>query len=1125
MRIVFLTIFMLFSSNIYSQSINKLFKSIQKDLNSENYRGALESALIADSIYAEDYGTENSGYSELLSRIGSLYYALQEYPEAEEYFKKSLENFKEYTNIEDEKEYVFTLNEYSGMLVAIERFADAESLINETLELQNSAKGEHSSEYAYSLYTLGYLQLNTGNYKDAESNLKKSINIWKNNGGEDDEDVNNYTHALYSLADLYYAKEEYKNSLPLYIDVSRRYKKEYGEKDSSYAISLADLGDVYTELSDFNAAYSSYQKAIEIIGEVNGLKSEDYADCSFRIASMYREIGDFDKSETYYRQALSIQDENGYNNENTLFGLSALYQIMGNFPASEKLCLEVLRRDEKKGKNSLDYIAAQNLLANHYTLTGSYEKALALYKDIGEKSKIAQGENSSSYAVNRDNLANLYVNMGEYLLAAPEAHKAMEIKIATYGEFSPAVAYSLHNLVDVYKYLGDTVNAENSLRKMSEIYLKSYGENNYEYAGSLSSLALFYLEGNRLNEAEQLYNKAVDIIKKQLGEKHPMYTNIIMDLCEIYEITGRPDEAEILWMKANSNLNNEIVQNFSFMAEKEKEEFIAGIRSGFERMTSFVFRRKEIRPSITTVSYNNELALKGIVLQSSKAMRQIALNSKDEKLINLYDTYFRNKQLLSKLNQIASSQRLMNVDSLESVCTEEEKDLSMRIKLLNGSADLSGIGNQVTWLDVRKALGPKDAAVEFISFSYNNINKLDDSSTYYCALVLRPEMIQPEMVFLFNEIELKELLEKTKSPNDATTALRLYKMPSLKSEEENALYKLIWKPIAKLFSGVEKIYYSPAGLLNRISFDAIPADDHSYLSDKYMMIAVTSTKSILNNAKDSYVNKNVNEPVVYGGINYDSDTITMKSAASRYMTDNRSSNIQYLPGDQIRGGSFGFLEGTLQEATKINSILGRLKVNSVEITGSDATEESFKALNNLKSPPFIHIATHGFFFPEPARAVTSLANPGSSSLNQFKGLKNPLARSGLIFAGANHSWNNRPLPAGVEDGILLASEVSEMYLPNTMLVVLSACETALGDIKGAEGVFGLQRAFKMAGVKYLLMSLWQVPDYQTSELMSKFYENWLTGLPIHDSFRNAQSFMKHKYPGDPYNWAAFVLVD
>lgn len=148
-----------------------------------------------------------------------------------------------------------------------------------------------------------------------------------------------------------------------------------------------------------------------------------------------------------------------------------------------------------------------------------------------------------------------------------------------------------------------------------------------------------------------------------------------------------------------------------------------------------------------------------------------------------------------------------------------------------------------------------------------------------------------------------------------------------------------------------------------------------------------------------------------------------------------------------------------------------------------------------------------------------------SSFDPLKNSENPLLRSGLIFAGANHAWENQALPSTIDDGILLASEVAEMYLPNTKLIVLSACETGLGDIKGSEGVFGLQRAFKMAGVKYLINSLWQVPDYQTSELMIKFYENWLSGLPINDSFRNAQSFLKQKYPNDPFNWAAFVLVE
>jgi CHAT domain-containing protein len=251
----------------------------------------------------------------------------------------------------------------------------------------------------------------------------------------------------------------------------------------------------------------------------------------------------------------------------------------------------------------------------------------------------------------------------------------------------------------------------------------------------------------------------------------------------------------------------------------------------------------------------------------------------------------------------------------------------------------------------------------------------------------------------------------------------------------------------------------------------------------------------------------------------------MKSVATRYVMSDSGSRGHFNPGDLNRGGGFTYLDGTLREVEKIQKLLNDNKVNPLTITGNDATEESFKSLNNLKSPVFIHIATHGFFFPEPLKTGTNQPYLKKSAFDPFKNSENPLLRSGLIFAGANHAWKNQPLPANVEDGILLASEVAEMYLPNTMLVVLSACETGLGDIKGNEGVFGLQRAFRMAGVRYLINSLWQVPDYQTSELMTKFYEYWLSGLPIHDSFRNAQTFLKHKYSDNPFNWAAFVLLE
>ncbi|MEJ7680988.1 MAG: CHAT domain-containing protein [Segetibacter sp.] len=137
--------------------------------------------------------------------------------------------------------------------------------------------------------------------------------------------------------------------------------------------------------------------------------------------------------------------------------------------------------------------------------------------------------------------------------------------------------------------------------------------------------------------------------------------------------------------------------------------------------------------------------------------------------------------------------------------------------------------------------------------------------------------------------------------------------------------------------------------------------------------------------------------------------------------------------------------------------------------------------------------------------------------------QNPMFRSGLVLAGANYAWKGGAVIPGKEDGILTAYEIAQMDLSNTDLVVLSACETALGDLQGNEGVIGLQRAFKMAGVKQLIVSLWRVPDKETTELMTLFYHNWLTGQSTREALRSAQLKMKEKY--SPYFWAAFVVVE
>ena len=248
----------------------------------------------------------------------------------------------------------------------------------------------------------------------------------------------------------------------------------------------------------------------------------------------------------------------------------------------------------------------------------------------------------------------------------------------------------------------------------------------------------------------------------------------------------------------------------------------------------------------------------------------------------------------------------------------------------------------------------------------------------------------------------------------------------------------------------------------------------------------------------------------------DSNDIALRSELSFSYTDST-----------LRGATWNYLEGSEDEANEINKIIQKTGIKSILFKGNEATEAGFKKLGdyNTESPQVIHVSTHGYFFPDPKVSHQSAI----ASLQQepiFKMSEHPMLRSGLIMAGANHAWKTgKPITPEAEDGILTAYEISQLNLRNTELVVLSACETGLGDIQGNEGVYGLQRAFKIAGAKNLIMSLWQVPDKQTSELMTAFYKYWLIKKKsIRESLKLAQNDLRKKGL-ESFYWAGFVLVE
>ncbi len=401
----------------------------------------------------------------------------------------------------------------------------------------------------------------------------------------------------------------------------------------------------------------------------------------------------------------------------------------------------------------------------------------------------------------------------------------------------------------------------------------------------------------------------------------------------------------------------------------------------------------------------------------------------------------------------------------------------------------------------------------------------------YAALLL-PGAPQPLFIPLFEEKSLDSLLQ-TQGERRADYVNHLYTLAERGAKPlgkpQKTLYDLLWKSLENELAGVKTIYFSPSGLLHRLNLAAIPINLDSVLGDRYNLIELGSTRQLVIPAT---VKPAANDAVLFGGIQYNSNSTAMSQANAALDSISIASrgDLSFAYTDStLRVGSWSALPFTDREVGNVEKTLKAAGFQIGTRKGFAATEEAFKTIGagGKLSPRVLHLATHGFFFPDPKTSARFQTSPTFAAAEPvFKLSDHPMIRAGLLLAGANHAWaTGKPLREGMEDGILTAYEISQMNLSNTELVVLSACETGLGDIQGNEGVYGLQRAFKIAGAKYLVMSLWQVPDQETSVFMTTFYKHWLEGkMTIPEAFRTTQKEMRERFI-NPYQWAGFVLVE
>ncbi|MCB0577702.1 MAG: CHAT domain-containing protein, partial [Phaeodactylibacter sp.] len=437
----------------------------------------------------------------------------------------------------------------------------------------------------------------------------------------------------------------------------------------------------------------------------------------------------------------------------------------------------------------------------------------------------------------------------------------------------------------------------------------------------------------------------------------------------------------------------------------------------------------------------------------------------------------------------------------------EERADNLERALTYWSSDFKKSRHNITWKEVADALHPSEAAIEFIHFQHYRDNEPTDS-VLYAAYINKRGLAEPVFVPLFEQ----KRLERWLSYSGTSTQDQVEEW-----YDSDTLYQLIWKPLEPYLDGADTIYYSPSGLLHRLAFAAIRLEPGTHLSDAYQLQYVTSSREIPGKSKTTA--EELATALVYGGIRYETDREAVRELALQPVASERYSPTPVRQGEEGQERySLGFLGFSIPEMESVERILKAHQMFTMTLRGYEGLEESFKALGEkYPSPQIIHIPTHGFFF-EP---FTSQARPAA---NSFESAKDALLRCGLLLANADTAWRGHPPLPGYEDGILTGYEIANLDLSNTRLAILSACNTGRGEIKGGEGVYGLQRAFKLAGADWIIMTLWSITDGpQTVDFMAAFYRNWFSGMDIRAAFHTAQQEMKKKYQA-PYYWAPFVLI-
>lgn len=760
----------------------------------------------------------------------------------------------------------------------------------------------------------------------------------------------------------------------------------------------------------------------------------------------------------------------------------------------------------KKSRNSLVTLIDVATVVGY---KGKYEIESMLMSKARDIAIEQYGENSVEYEWVITTEAEINNELFNFKDAISQAELGLQISERFSDKTDIDYLQRLLNLSSYYSNCGRLDEAKRTIQSYFDIVSANYGDNSIQYANGLTYMSQSDTLNTKdlLKEALSIYNhfedddcwfekadvyyclsctKGVDVDSAyiyadmalkiyggRLGEQHSKYISALGEKAEIDFRTGNYSQALEEYSLYLSLRREDVFDRFVGLSKKRRKDYWDGYVYPFYEQIPLVSFMLQNDPSARELLYNTLLFRKGLLLNAEKSIddnlqMKLCIPIISDSVIEFGTLFEGTKNILEPSSSISDMQI-------------ENNELEDPIKIV--------------YSDVRRSLTEQEMAIEF-----TKIPTAKDS-IWYCALVAKAKYESPMLVPLFKESQLKCVNAKT----------------HLGTKQ---LYELVWLPLKEYLKDITTIYFSPDGELHFLPIEYAFTEGNEYMIDIYKMIRLSSTRELAHVQSKNCLHQ---KAVLFGGLNYNADANIIEES-------NRVNKVYnsciYINKERAAFDSRVIVEELPFAKEEVRDIVNLFpkESNCTLYEGNLGTEEVFKSLSG-KSTNIIHLSTHGYCWSKNMEIVHT------RHLNSVCEEDSVLTRSGLYMSGANKMLMSENWPQTLEDGIITAYEISQLRFYDLDLAVLSACQTGLGDLKG-DGVFGLQRGFKIAGAQTLLMSLWGVNDYSTRLLMHEFYRNYITGASKYESLRLAQKYIR-EYKDDngnllfdnPYYWAGFVLLD